>query len=334
MKNLIYSIVLGITICLILPFGIKAQSAEARKALSNAEQIQKELNEKMQAQQAHYDSLKLVAKQQEAYYATQKKRSQLFIWLFVIVGAGIYGTYYFFKNKSTILGVIRMFTGGYRIKGDITTLESKKILTGAIYAEQQGAYLNTLTADIGDRLYTILKEWWGINDRDSAIDTLDYLRDKGYTYYFPTVYKAFSAASDAERKDIIIAEMTTQEDVEKAYDQTHNLLESIDLLKKLKTIEKTEDIKKYGVVGWDAGRLIFISRLCYDAKYIDEEEAWTYIDAAYAQAHSVFKSWNELAKSYVIGRFIWRGKGADDGMQYIADNLVNKPNSPWKQVEW
>jgi hypothetical protein len=41
-----------------------------------------------------------------------------------------------------------------------------------------------------------------------------------------------------------------------------------------------------------------------------------------------------LAKSYVIGRFIWRGKDADDGMQHIADDLVNKPNSPWKQVEW
>jgi len=256
------------------------------------------------------------------------------VWLIAILFGVSYFTFAFFKYKSTIMGITRMFTGGYRTKGDITTLESKKILTGAIYAEQQGAFLNTLPADIGDKLFTILKEWWGINNRDSAIDTLDYLRDKGYAYYFPTVYKAFSAASDQERKDIINAEMTTQEDIEKAYNQTHNLLESIDLLKKLKTIEKTDEVEKYGVVGWDAGRLIFIARLCYDAKYIDEEEAWSYIDVAYAQAQKAFKSWNELAKSYVIGRFIWRGKDADDGMQYLADNLVNKPNSPWKQVEW
>ena len=313
---------------------VQAQNTQAQKALNRAEQMQKEMAEQMQAQQAHFDSLKLAAEQQQAVYDAQNKRTHRFLWLFAIVGAGIFVTYSFFKNKSTIMGIIRMFTGGYRTKGDITTLESKKILTGAIYADQQGAYLNVLTADIGDKLHTILEEWWGIDDRDSAIDTLDYLRDKGYAYYFPTVYKAFSAASDQERKDIIIAGMTTEEDVEKAYDQTHNLLESIDLLKKLKTIEKTEDVEKYGVVGWDAGRLIFIARLCYDAKYIDEEEAWTYIDVAYSQAKSAFRSWNELAKSYVIGRFIWRGKDADDGVQYLADNLVNKPNSPWKQVEW
>ena len=313
---------------------VQAQNTQAQKALNRAEQMQKEMAEQMQAQQAHFDSLKLAAEQQQAVYDAQNKRTHRFLWLFVIVGAGIFVTYSFFKNKSTIMSIIRMFTGGYRTKGDITTLESKKILTGAIYADQQGAYLNVLTADIGDKLHTILEEWWGIDDRDSAIDTLDYLRDKGYAYYFPTVYKAFSAASDQERKDIIIAGMTTQEDVEKAYDQTHNLLESIDLLKKLKTIEKTEDVEKYGVVGWDAGRLIFIARLCYDAKYIEEEEAWTYIDVAYSQAKSAFRSWNELAKSYVIGRFIWRGKDADDGVQYLADNLVNKPNSPWKQVEW
>jgi len=247
---------------------------------------------------------------------------------------GIVICFFFFKYKSTIMSIIRIFTGGFRTKGDIKTLESKKILVGAIYAEQQGAYLNTLTAGIGDKLYTILGEWWGINDRDSALDTLDYLRDKGYSYYFPTVYKAFLAASDPERKDIILDEMTTQEDAEKAYEQTHNLLESIEPLKKLNTIEKTEDVEKYGVVGWDTGRLIFIARLCYDAKYIEEEEAWAYIDAAYAQAQKTFKSWNELAKSYVIGRFIWRGKEGDDGMQGIADDLVNKPNSPWQQVAW
>jgi len=303
-------------------------------AMSKAQQTQQEMAEKMKADDARRDSLKLVREREQAVYDAQNKRTQRFIWLFVIVGSGIFVTFFFFKNKSTIMGILRIFTGGYRTKGDITTLESKKILTGAIYAEQQGAYLNTLTADIGDKLHTILSEWWDINDRDSAIDTLDYLRDKGYTYYFPTVYKAFSAASDEERENIIINEMTTQEDAEKAYGQVHNLSESIDLLKKLKTIERTEDVEKYGVVGWDAGRLIFIARLCYDAKYIDEQEAWDYIDTAYVQAQKTFKSWDELAKSYVIGRFIWQGKEADDGLQTFADSLVNKPKSPWKQVKW
>jgi len=41
-----------------------------------------------------------------------------------------------------------------------------------------------------------------------------------------------------------------------------------------------------------------------------------------------------LAKSYVIGRFAWRGKDADDGMQLLANDLIEKQKSPWKQVAW
>ena len=334
MKKIIYSIVIGITICLAMPSVTVAQSTQAQNALKKAQQQQKGAVGKMKAQEARRDSLKLVREKEQAVYAAQNKRSEQMIWLFIIVGAGVFVTFFFYKNKSTMMSLIRLFTGGYRTKGDITTLESKKILVGAIYSVQQGAYLNTLTAGIGDKLHTILKEWWSINDRDDAIDTLDNLRDKGYAYYFPTIYKAFSAASDQERKDIITAEMTSQEDAEKAYMWTHNLLESVGLLKEGKTIEKTEDIEKYGVVGWDAGRLSFIARLCYDAQYIDEEEAWAYIDVAYVQAQRAFKSWNELAKSYIIGRFIWGGKEVDDGLQLLADDLVNKAKSPWNQVEW
>jgi hypothetical protein len=80
--------------------------------------------------------------------------------------------------------------------------------------------------------------------------------------------------------------------------------------------------------------LSFIARLCYDAKYITEQEAWEYIDAAYEQAQKTFQSWEELAKSYVIGRFIWKGKDADDDIQVIAEDLVSNAKSPWTQVAW
>jgi hypothetical protein len=106
-------------------------------------------------------------------------------------------------------------------------------------------------------------------------------------------------------------------------------------MKELKLIENNEDLERYGVEGWDAGRLIFIARLCYDAGYIAEEEAWGYIDSAYKTAHKRFNSWDELAKSYVIGRFLWSGgEAADESMAQLADNLVNEPNSPWQKVAW
>ena len=308
--------------------------AVAQKTTEQVNVARARMDSIVKASKDNAASLKASAAQQQAEYNAQNQRTERILWIIVICGVSGSLIFFFIRHKSTALSLLRLFTGKYRIKGDVTTLESKKILIGAIYAEQQGAYLNTLKADIGSKLYTVLGEWWGIDDRDSAIEELNYLRDKAFSYYFPTVYKAFQAGSDAERKEIILSAMTTQEDAEKAYEQTHNLLDSIKKLKELKLIEKKEDIEKYGVAGWDAGRLNFIARLCYDAKYIEEEEAWEYIDSAYLTAQRAFKSWDELAKSYVIGRFIWRGKDADDGMQQLADDLVNKPNSPWKQVAW
>jgi len=336
MKKIISLLILSITFTMVAPECIMAtakaetQQSAAQKAAEIREQ-NKAMADKLKAQQ---DSLREVREAQQAVYDEQNKSSERFIWIIVACGAIFSLTFLWVKYGNVVMGIIRILTGNYRIKGDVTTLEAKKILTGAIYADQQGAYLNTLKADVGGKLFTILGEWWGINGRDSAIETLDYLRDKAFAYYFPTVFKAAQAGSDSERKEIITAAMTNQEDAEKAYSQTGNLLESIDTLKKYKLINSIDDVEKRGVKGWDVGRLIFIARLCFDAKYISEYEAWEYIDVAYAQAQKEFDSWEDLARSYVIGRFIWKGSEADDGMIEIADDLVHKAKSPWTQVAW
>jgi hypothetical protein len=70
------------------------------------------------------------------------------------------------------------------------------------------------------------------------------------------------------------------------------------------------DIKKYGAAAWDYGRLIFIARLCFDAKYLSQAEAWTYIEQAHQLAFIEFNSWEAYAKSYVIGRALWGGKNS------------------------
>ena len=235
---------------------------------------------------------------------------------------------------STIMSIIRSITGRYRTSGDVTTLESKKILISAIFAEQQGAYLNTLTMGIGNRMFSLLSDWWGIDERDEALETFDFLENKVYAYYFPTVCEAWRADTDEEREEIILSAMTTDEDAEKAYEQTNNLLIAIDKMKALKLIESEADVEKIGVTGWDAGRLAFMARLCFDAGYITEAEAWRYIDAAYKMAHQRFRSWDEFAKSYVLGRFIWADDESNEFIKQIADDLINKPHSPWKKVPW
>ena len=89
-------------------------------------------------------------------------------------------------------------------------------------------------------------------------------------------------------------------------------------------ITSKEDIARYGVIGWDAGRINFVARACCDMKYISEMEAWNYIDKAYELAHSSFTSWHDMAMSYVIGRAIWGGTNAHNlGMKGMADDLLS-----------
>lgn len=51
-------------------------------------------------------------------------------------------------------------------------------------------------------------------------------------------------------------------------------------------------------------RLVFMSRLCFDAGYISEEEAWNYIDIA-CERLRFFDSWSSFTTRYLIGRTMW-----------------------------
>lgn len=231
------------------------------------------------------------------------------------VGKGLFSSIYLNKNTT------------------VTTEQYKKIALGAIYSEQQTAYINSLTTGLGS-LSKILGDWWGIHDRDEALETLNYLKDKGFRFYLPAVYKAYTSAEN-EQGQIIEDSFSDDEDQEKAYSQLENLKETFEELKEGNIIAVHNDVLKYGTEGWDCGRLVFLARLCFDAKFITEEETWTYINAASQLANSKFQSWDEYSKSYVIGRGMWGGvESGNTGIMVIAADLLKLPNSPWVQMPW
>ncbi len=226
----------------------------------------------------------------------------------------------------------------------LSSEEYKKISIGAIYSEMQEAYINSLTTGLDDEIIRMTaQDWWNIYNKETALDTLNYLKDKGFNYYFPSVYKAFSHASINEQKKIILSGLnphgnltekekeTYKEDIEKALAQVSNLQNSYEELINEDVISSKEDIQFYGVLGWDYGRLSYLARICYDAKYLTEEEAWEFINEAYDKAQKHFTSWNDFAKSYVIGRAAWSGV---EEIASIAHNLLNNPNSPWVKLSW
>lgn len=230
----------------------------------------------------------------------------------------------------------------------LTPEEYKKLSVGAIYSEQQTAYINSLTTGLDkETIRTTTADWWGITSTESALETLDYLNKKGFAFYFPSVYRAFMTKGEEEQKNVLIngivpdkeltpeEEEQVREDIQKAYSQLIHLQETYDELLNDRVISTKEDIARYGVIGWDCGRLNYLARLCYDAHYISEEQTWYFIDQAYQLAKQTFNSWDDLAKSYVIGRALWGGKECDNSViKGIADYLLTESKSPWVEMKW
>lgn len=261
------------------------------------------------------------------------------LWFTVAAAAVVGGVWLYKKGKgavSTVRKLRRAFKGVcLNPKSTLDDEQCKKLAVGAMYASQQGAYQNSIETGISDMLPKILGEWWGIFDTESAINELDYLSGKGYRYYFPFVYKAFLLDSHEAQDEIFQQNMTSQEDYDKIVSQLQNLQETYEELVRCKVIENREDLQRYGVTGWDAGRICFLARACCEMRYITEEEAWKYIDAAYDMAHSTFSSWKDMAMSYVIGRSLWGGMRAYNSvMKDTADELLTHENSPWKKYAW
>lgn len=78
-------------------------------------------------------------------------------------------------------------------KSTLDDAHCRQLAIGAMYASQQGAWQNSLETGISDTLPEILDGWWGIDSTAEARTQLDYLCEKGFRYYWPTVLEAFQA---------------------------------------------------------------------------------------------------------------------------------------------
>lgn len=222
-------------------------------------------------------------------------------------------------------------------KSTLTEAQYKKVALGAIYSEMTHAYINTLGTGL-DRSYvvgTLLHSYWKLKTTGEAREKLDYLRDKGFRYYLPAIYKAMTARTEEEQELIMDEYFLEEEDHGKAFSQLHNLMDTMPELLQDGILQNELDILKYGMIGWDCGRLVFLTRLCLEARIISEAEAWKYIDAANELAHITYTDWESFAKSYVLGRAMWGGvHSGNRDVASIAKYLLEREESPWRQLPW
>ena len=127
-----------------------------------------------------------------------------------------------YRKGSKAITTVRKLRRAFREiclnpKSTLDAEHCRRLAIGAMYASQQGAWQNSMETGILDTLPEILGSWWGIGSTGEAREQLDYLCEKGFRYYWPTVLEAFQLEDRQQQDTLFQQRMTSQED----YGQGH-----------------------------------------------------------------------------------------------------------------
>lgn len=214
----------------------------------------------------------------------------------------------------------------------ISNEQKKALAVGAINGEQTSCYVDTLETGMEDRrLNKGLNEYWGVYNSDTALSTLEWLKNDGHRIFFDKIYSILTTEDQANWKNSVNDYFGEESD--KAYDFLKKLSDTVEELKGEDNIPESSFQK--GILAWDMGRMVVVARMCYDKKFIDKETAWNYINHALTNSKGQFNSWKELGDSYIIGRAMWSGNDMMlPGLKGIAQDLLTKEESPWKKIQF
>lgn len=242
--------------------------------------------------------------------------------------------YIVLKNWSKIRILFRGIASGARMEKntDLTEDQQRKLLLSGVFSAQKATLFNVVKTGMDsnerDKMFT---QGWGITDKTSAIDTLDYLRLSGTRRYFPQVVESLKLKNKQEIQQYINDTFENEEDMRNCWEQVQYAFESMEPLMKEQIIKDENDFVRIGPDAWDAGRLVFMARLCREHNYITDEQLWQYIDAADEIAHRTLTNWEDFGKSYIIGRCLWCGTANYfEVMAGHAKKMYTNPKSPWK----
>ena len=194
----------------------------------------------------------------------------------------------------------------------------------------------------------LLEEWWEVVDKDSAIETLDWLREEGNREYFHMLYenreKLKGLKVEALRefiKNCYKREIWIESIEEEFGDESFTDEE----LMRSKFYEEIEEhllfcegvegmLPEFGILAWDMARYIHVTRLCYIAGYMTDEDSWNEINKIAPVCLAHFKDWDSFTRSYIIGRNFWNGSNPEDDIMDICKALNESRTSPWKHFAW
>lgn len=237
-----------------------------------------------------------------------------------------------FNNFKRLIKIFQQQKYAHNSNAPVLSKEQLSALNiGAITSEQNMYYCDCLeTEPDKEDVASRINEYYGVYDRDSALETLEWLLSRGHHIYYnaimPVIANISSKVDDSHLSDF------ERDRYLGVY--INNIKETLQYLISYGFMKSGREFKEISIEAWDLSRLVLVARCCYDVKYISEGEAWEFIMAAYRKAKEIYPNWSEFAKGYVVGRCMWSGRSESNfGIFDIANGLLKDDNSPWTRYQ-
>lgn len=162
-----------------------------------------------------------------------------------------------------------------------------------------------------------LEEWWGVTDRASADETLDWILSEGHRTAFAEdmLYLQQSGLGEAiDRESFLMDVFDLTSDEAKMY---------------LSWYEMYEQYGENAIDGWDYCRALNLMSFYYLAGYYTEQEA---LDKSLEIAQTVqplFDSWDDLVASYMRGYEYWAEESSAE-RQATYEEIKARDDNPYQ----
>jgi hypothetical protein len=170
-------------------------------------------------------------------------------------------------------------------------------------------------------LKRLLRDWWGVTDRATLLDSLRWVAESGHRTRFAATGARLAAMAPAERAKL---EAQRRQDF-----RLNQVVGAVEL--------HYSRLGATGILGWDLVRFLALCRWGFGAGYLTEQEAWDAMIPVAGILRHTFTSWRDLAENYMIGRQFWDPEEHVRTGQWFRnamDRLLSDPDSPWNRVPW
>ena len=228
-----------------------------------------------------------------------------------------------------------LFPMAYNPAGStLTDAQKKMIAYGAPLNVMNHHFLDTIiTGESIDIIREQLESWWEIVDEESAVKILTWLLEEGHSKERNPILSVI-ANKDIPWNKRVVAIHNSVENAEQATAMEGHYF---GIMKMLRYMEGRGGLKSItqiptSICAWDYVRCVSMSRLCYDAGFINEARMWEIITATTARIEAEFPSLAEYGASFAFGRGVWRYDTSDlkIGDLAIRSLFDTEENTPWR----